>query len=398
MAADVLILGGYGTTGKVVAELVLAHSDATVVVAGRNLQRAERAAATLNARFPGRAAARFADAADPASLTAAFAGVGIVAVAASVMKSAGVVAEAALQANADYFDLLLSAPAKHAVLERFRARIEQQQRCYITDGGIHPGLSAAMIRALAPAFGRLERADVAGLLKLDWSAYDFGLDTIYEFVEELAAFRPEALRDGAWVRLPWKAAMKRFDFGPPYGAERCTVMGLEELRLLPREIASLRDCGFYVSGFNPLADNVLVPLGLVVMKLAPRAMGRPYARLFAVALRRFARPPFGVVWQLEAEGVAAGETAGGEATRSRVSSGTRLHAGLRLRHEDGYWLTAATAAACLLQYLDGSLRTPGLHLQALAVAPGRLLRDLQRMGVVIDSRGVDLGALLRAAE
>ena len=75
-------------------------------------------------------------------------------------------------------------------------------------------------------------------------------------------------------------------------------------------------------------------------------------------------------------------------------AGEALSAGLRITHADGYWLTAAAAAACLLQWQDGSLRGPGLHLQALAVDPARLLRDLQRMGAGLQGRGVDVGALL----
>jgi saccharopine dehydrogenase (NAD+, L-lysine-forming) len=134
-----------------------------------------------------------------------------------------------------------------------------------------------------------------------------------------------------------------------------------------------------VSGFNPLVDNVVLPLGYGVLKLAPRLSSGAYASLLVWALRTFARPPFGTVWQVEAEGVAAGR-------RSRV--------GLRLLHADGYWLTAATAAACLLQHLDGSLRTPGVHLQALAVKPARLLRDLLRMGASFQSFGVDARGIL----
>ena len=78
-------------------------------------------------------------------------------------------------------------------------------------------------------------------------------------------------------------------------------------------------------------------------------------------------------------------------------AGATASAGLRLTHPDGYWLTAAAAAACLLQWSDGSLREPGLRLQALAVDPGRLLRDLQRMGAGVAGRGVDVGALLAPA-
>ena len=157
-------------------------------------------------------------------------------------------------------------------------------------------------------------------------------------------------------------------------------MYMKELELLPEQLPSLRDCGFYVSGFNRVVDTTMLPLGMVVMKASPRTLGRPYARLLAWSLRRFSRPPYGTVFQAEAEG----EGRAGEA----------LSAGLRVTHSDGYWLTAAAAAACLLQWADGSLREPGVHLQALAADPARLLRDLHRMGAGLEGRGVEVADLL----
>ena len=383
MSETILVLGGYGTTGKTLCELLLEHGGGDVVVAGRSPEKARAAAAELGARFSGRVTARAADAADAASLARALDGVGLVAVAASVLKHAGTVAQAALDAGVDYFDLLLSGEAKFAALEGLRPRLEAEGRCFVTDGGIHPGLSAALVRALAPAFGRLERAAVGGLLKVDWGAYDFQRSTIHEFANEFRDYRVEALRDGAWVRLEWRDAMRSFDFGPPWGSERCTLMYMKELELLPQQLPSLRDCGFYVSGFNKVADTVVVPLGMPVMKWSPDTLGKPYSRLLAWSLRRFSRPPYGTVFQVEAEG--------------KGPAGDALSAGLRITRADGYWLTAAAAAACLLQWQDGSLREPGLHLQALAADPARLFRDLQRMGAGLQGRGVDIGALLKPA-
>jgi saccharopine dehydrogenase (NAD+, L-lysine-forming) len=254
-----------------------------------------------------------------------------------------------------------------------------------------------MIRALAPAFGRLERADVGGLMRVDWNAYAFAIDTIYEFADELKDYRVEALRDGVWTKLAWRDATRAFDFGAPYGSERCAIMFMEELRRLPEQIPTLRDCAFYVSGFNPVVDNVLMPLGVGVMKLSPRTLGKPYARLLAGALRRYGRQPYGTVWQVETTGeMAGGMTTDADATGAGAAGGA-ASACLRLSHPDGYWLTAAAAAACLLQWLDGSLREPGVRLQALAVDPARLLRDLQRMGARLAGRGVDVGALLGEA-
>jgi saccharopine dehydrogenase (NAD+, L-lysine-forming) len=380
MTETILVLGGYGTTGTTLCELLLEHGDGDVVVAGRSQEKGQAVASALAARFPGRVKARAADAADAASLARAFSGVGLVAVAASVLAHADTVAQAAADAGIDYFDLLLTSEEKFAALERLRPRLEADRRCFITDGGIHPGLSAVLIRALAPAFGRLERADVAGLLKIDWAAYDFQPSTIHEFANEFRDYRMETLRDGVWQRIEWRDAMRSVAFGPPWGGQRCSLMYMKELELLPEQLPDLRTCGFYVSGFNPVVDTTVLPLGMVVMKYAPGALGKPYSRLLAWALRRFSRPPYGTVFQVDGEGDGP--------------AGGALQAGLRITHPDGYWLTAAAAAACLLQWQDGSLREPGLHLQALAADPARLLRDLQQMGAGLAGRGVDVGALL----
>ena len=56
-----------------------------------------------------------------------------------------------------------------------------------------------------------------------------------------------------------------------------------------------------------------------------------------------------------------------------------------LYHEDGYAFTAIPAAACLLQILDQTSRRPGLWLQALIVDPDRLMVDMERMGIQIQS-------------
>lgn len=385
----ILVLGGYGTTGRLLAELLLARSDAHIVVAGRRFGEAERAAAELASAYPGRVSARVADAREAVSLDRAFEDVDLVAVAASVLACSDVVIAAALRGGIDYFDLLMPGTLKHEALERLQGRIVAAHRCFITDGGIHPGLSAPLIRALAPAFARLERAEVGALLRVDWAAHPFSAATQEEFVNEMRDYRMEVLREGMWTRVAWRAATRVFDFGMPFGRKRCTVMAMPELRGLPELIPTLRDCAFYISGFNPLVDNVVMPIGSLVVRGSRDALVAPYADLLTWSLSRFSHPPFGTVWQVEAEGELAG---------SLGQAGRRGRAGLRVSHEDGYWLTAASAAACLGQYLDGSLRTPGVHLQALAVEPARFLRDLLAMGVGLESFGADVDNLLAGVD
>jgi saccharopine dehydrogenase (NAD+, L-lysine-forming) len=376
MGATVLVLGGSGMAGGILARLLLAESDATVMIAGRDEARAARVAKELGARYgASRVSARRADAADGVALDAAFVGVDLVAVASSTPAHAGTVAGAALRAGADYFDLQLSTAAKIAALEALRERVIHEGRCFITDGGIHPGLSAAMIRALLPAFGRVERADAAGLMRADWSAYDIRPGTLDELVDELRDFRVEALRGGVWGKVSSWDMQKRVDFGPPWGSEQCSLMYLEEMHRLPEALPGLRDAGFYVAGFNKVVDYLFMPAGMVAMKVAPGRLGAPFSRALLWGLRRFSSPPYGTVFQAEVEGDAPG------------AEGERRAARLRVTHADAYFLTGAAAAACLLQYLDGTVRRPGLWLQSLAVAPGRFFADLQRLGVGVAVQG-----------
>jgi len=56
-------------------------------------------------------------------------------------------------------------------------------------------------------------------------------------------------------------------------------------------------------------------------------------------------------------------------------------------HDDGYAITAIPVVATLLQYLDGSVRKPGLWLMGHVVDPVRLVADMDSLGarVTIDA-------------
>lgn len=369
----ILILGGYGNTGTLIAEYLLAHGSVVrLTLAGRNKQRALALAESLRHRFEGATVTGMAlDAANSVALQAVFADVDLVLVASSTIEYTEIVARAAIQAGIDYMDTQLSTLRKLDILQTLAPEIERAGGCFITDAGFHPGVPAALVRYAGGHFDQLHKANVASLMRINWAARDYAASTAAEMVSEFAHYRPLVLQEGQWVAHNMRR-MPRFDFGPPFGAVMCVPMALEEMMALPEMVPGLQESGFFVSGFNPVVDYLLLPLIFAGLKIAPQRSIAPLGSLLVWALKRFSRPPYRTILRLEAAGHRNGQAA--EMT-------------LELAHDDGYVLTAIPIVACLWQYLDGGLRRPGLFYQANLVEPSRFLADIQTLGLTCTIRG-----------
>lgn len=366
----IIILGGYGNTGREVARLLLEHSPVRLVIAGRSGERAAQAAADWNRRFPGeRAQGLAADASDAESLRRAFTGADLVVVASSTSPHVATVARAAIEAGLDYMDPQYSTP-KLAVLRDLAPSIEQAGRCFITDAGFHPGLPAALIRYAALRLQPLRSARVASVIQIDWKTLAFSPSTLDELIAEFREYKAIHYTGGRWKTLNWLQMMLpvwvRFDHG--FGRRYAMPMFLEELRPLPDLIPGLMDAGFYVGGFNWFVDWIILPLGIGLLLAAPRRGPRRVSRMMLWGLKRFGRPPYGTLLKLEAVG---------------DRDGAKRELAVVVYHPDGYVLTAAPMVASLLQVLDGTARRPGLHFQAALVEPERMLDDLRRMGIEV---------------
>jgi hypothetical protein len=368
MQKKVLILGGYGNTGFLIAKLLLQESDVQLVIAGRTLSRAQQTVDDLNCEFHiNRVSSKQVDAADTNSLKAAFEDVNIVIVASSTIDYARNVADLALEAGADYLDVQLSSPAKLAVLNSLREKIERKGRCFITDGGFHPGVPAAMVRYAVAKFDALEVANISAAFQLNWKELQFSESTICEFIDEFKNFNPLVLKNKKWVKMRMKEFPK-FDFDDLFGERYCSPMFLEELRSLPKAIPSLNETGFYIAGFNWMTDYIIMPLAFAALKIFREKAKGPMGKFFSWGLRSFSKPPFGAILQLEATGL-------------KDKKNSFMH--VRLTHNDAYVLTAVPVVACLLQYLNGSIRSPGLWFQANLVEPTQFFRDMERLGVSV---------------
>jgi predicted dinucleotide-binding enzyme len=357
----ILILGGSGYTGRPLTRLLLEHSDALLTLATRHLDKAQLLADEWNKKYPGnRVSAVYADAADAASLQAAFRGQQLVIVAAPTTAHAGTVIRSCLEAGADYLDVQLGA-AKFAQLQSLAGEIQQAERCFITEAGFHPGLPAALVRYAAAHLDTLTKATVVGYLNM-------GMDLPYteavsELVEMFKEYQSQVYKAGQWTRTG-SYDMRRIDLGGDIGKKLCYSMFFEELRPFPQVYPSLQELGFYLSETHWMVDWVIYPLAWMWLKLAPRAVG-PIGRLLWWGMSTFHKPPQRIELQVHASGQIDNQPV---EVRASIS------------HTDGYELTAIPVAAALLQYLDGSARKPGLWMMGHLAEPLRLFQDMQRMG------------------
>jgi saccharopine dehydrogenase (NAD+, L-lysine-forming) len=191
-------------------------------------------------------------------------------------------------------------------------------------------------------------------------------------LEELNDFETMTFKDGKWkkVSMLGMADYISMDFGGAFKKQYCVPMMLEEMRALPDLYPSLKETGFFVGSFNWFVDWIIMPIALVAVKLWPQKAIKPMAKWMHWGLRTFTAPPYGTLLKVEASGEKDGK-------------GKKIE--VVISHPDGYLFTAIPVAACLLQYLDGSIDKPGLWLQAHIVEPTRLMKDMQHMGIAMQT-------------
>lgn len=360
--SNILILGGYGYTGRLLAKYLLAQTDAQIVISGRNLKKAQTFVDELG---DPRVTARQVDASVAATLQPALQDVDLCLVAAPTTHHTATVIYACLAAGADYLDIQLSS-AKLKALYAAREKIEQAGRCFVTEAGYHPGLPAALVRYAAGRLDSVESAVTAGYLNMGPSLpYT---DAVDELMEVFINYEAQVFKNGAWTK-PKEWAMTKFDFGNEIGTRTCYSMFFEELRNLPKLYPSLKETGFYISGSNWLADVLITPIVMLGLKIAPKRGLRPLGKLMWWGMQQ-SKPPYQVMIAVEAKGLKNGIQA-----RVRAS----------VSHPDGYELTAIPVVAYLKQYLDGSARKTGLHMMGQLAEPERLFKDMQIMGANITS-------------
>ena len=355
-----LIIGGYGYTGKLLAKHLLARSQAKIILAGRNLEKAQAFADELNDE---RISTARVDAANADSLRAALQNVDMTLVAAPTTQHAETVIRAALDAKVDYLDVQYSSK-KLTILNELAPEIKDAGLCFVTEAGYHPGLPSAMVRYAANQLDEIHSALTAGYLNMGKSLpYSEAVD---ELMEGFIDYESQIYKNGSWTG-PKKWDMRKFDFGTEIGERTCYSMFFEEMRALPEMYPSLKETGFYISGSNWFTDLLITPIVMLGLKIAPKRGLTPLGKLMWWGMQQ-SPPPYVVSLKVEATG---------------LKDGKQVQVQARIEHADGYELTAIPVVAYLMQYMDGVAHRSGVHMMGHLAEPIRLFEDMQSMGVQI---------------
>ncbi|MCL2784763.1 MAG: saccharopine dehydrogenase NADP-binding domain-containing protein [Propionibacteriaceae bacterium] len=362
--ATIAVLGGSGLAGRGIAQFLLDRKDVTVVLMGRTQSTLEDTARSLGGD---RVIVRQVDARDPGGLREALTDIDLLVVAAPLLETCEEIARAALDTGTDWLDIMLDIPPKLQALNYLGDEFEEAGLKLIAGTGAHPGLPAVMVRALADEFTDMTDVEVGMLMAMDWKNAMASKDTAAEFAVEGLHFRSAGWVNGEYRSYSWidPRATRRIDFGPPFGKRGCVCMELAEIKGLKALYPKLINASMFMAGFSPIVDWIIMPTSIMMITISKK-LAAPATKLLWWGLERFSKPPYGLSLTVDAEG-------SGHAPIT-----------MTLKHEDGYWLTSAVAAATIDQYLDGMITAPGLHQAALVVDPHRLLADLEARGIEID--------------
>jgi saccharopine dehydrogenase (NAD+, L-lysine-forming) len=357
---NIFVLGGYGGAGSSISHLLLHETECNVIIAGRNIAEALELSKDLNIEFPGRASGMYADASRPDTLEKALNDVDLLISAATTVDYVDIVAKTALHEGIDYLDIHYPQQSI-TILKKMARQIEAEGRTFITQCGFNPGLPSVLIRLAKSHFAKYEKARLGIAMN---TRFEKG-GALYEFIDSFSDIKADVYYKGKWRKAGLSDSLT-FDFGHPFGKKKCYPISLEEMWSLPMTLG-LDELGIYAAGLNWFVDYSVIPLAFLLGKVR-KDLGREIlASLMVYGLEKFSPADELVALLLLANG--------------KSNSGPKKVV-ITISHNDAYYITAAPVVACIRQYLDNKIK-PGLNIMGLAVDPGTLVKDMQRMGIEV---------------
>ncbi|MFC2076865.1 saccharopine dehydrogenase NADP-binding domain-containing protein [candidate division KSB1 bacterium] len=360
----ILIIGGYGRTGIQVARLLLEETDAEVRLGGRHLCRAEEAATKLAGEFgEARVSWTAVDVAASESLRSAVKACDLVIICAQMRQSRVEAATTLLAAGIDCIEINAGSYEDWESVGAYQ-KCRDTDRMVIAEAGILPGLPSLLVNQASGRFDRLNSAVIGHLMRLEsWETLE-----IENFLADLE-FKSRLYSEGSWKEVSWRK-FRPIDFGPPYGVCASYPYILPEILELP-DGHGLKSLGLYAADLGHWTLGWL----LFIYTIAAGGKSRFVRKLIGGLMHKcygwFSKPPFGMRIKFEAEG-----EMGGQAWRLETT----------IEQADVYKFTAIAVTALVIQWLDGSIRRPGLYMMGNVADPERFLADMDRLGASVTSK------------
>ena len=280
-ARHVVILGGYGTFGRLISERLAALTDARVTLAGRRPEGAASFAESLGAGF------RRCDARDAASLRSAVQDAWLVVNASGPFRAGDYsIPQACIDAGSHYIDL---ADGRDYVAEITRLDAAAQARGVFVCAGASttPAVTSALVAHLAPRLGPIRSIQVALNAGNKNRAGASTIATILSYV----GLPVRVWRNGAWRVVRGWSEGEFVDFPPPVGRRRVQICDTPDLELFPGHF-SADDVTFKAGVELTLLNHAIGALG-ALRRVRPSLKLPALARPLVAASRLF--KPFGTL-------------------------------------------------------------------------------------------------------
>jgi hypothetical protein len=307
------------------------------------------------------------DAADPASLREALADADLAIITLNTISHTTNIARACLDADCDYFDIH-DPPDVVDYLRPFAPRVEEARRLFVTQGGLAPGMPAALVRLAQSSFDRLLGCRLGLALSLKTLER---FEQVYDVFDFIVRVRPMAYKAGVWQEASFKDR-RSIDFGDRFGTRQAFPIDMIELHALPEQLG-IEELSIYGGSPNWLVDYLTSRLIVGFDKIRPRFGWPTLARLVFRMAKRMPHEPAGCSTVLDAWGKKDGR----DCTARWV-----------VDHEDNYFATAVSVMAFLNQYEAGAFDgIRGVRMMGHIIDPERSVQDLCAMGVAVVQEG-----------
>jgi len=246
--------------------------------------------------------------------------------------------------------------------------VEKAGRLFVTQGGLAPGMPAALVRLAQSSFDCCQECRLG--LALSMKTLE-RFEQVYDVFDFVVRTRPVAYQEGAWREASFKDR-RDIDFGERFGRRQAFPIDMVELHILPEQLG-IEELSICAGSPNWIADYLTSRLIGGLHKIRPRLGWPTLARLVFRMAKSMANEPAGCSIVLDAWGKKEG--------RDRTAR-------YEVDHEDNYFATAVAVTAFLKQYDGGVFNgITGVRMMGHIIDPERSVRDLRAMGVDVRQGG-----------